>query len=198
MDNFLLQKQAIAKACDVLFLDLLNIVYQYDGLDPTVPGTRLDCLDTFGMWFESEVLHLYNREIYVSYIGWSSKWNEWIHTVTQSARLAPLYSQSPSDEAGVFSTDGDLDTIGKQPSEENKRRRIMRFVKNPYNKNDCSEAVVLEAYNALGWYIKPTRIAEFIEDTTRLNLLLKPNVLLAPSVNSIDSDANKKTENVDR
>lgn len=173
MDLFHLHKQVIATGCSGLFQDLLNIIYQYGGLDFIMVGTRLDCLDTFGIWFEAEVMDVQKQLIYIQYIGWAERWNEWIDTVIKRARLAPLYSFSPSDEASV----GYCDRVVEEPSEQNKRRRIMRFVKNPFNKYDYDEQLVQLAHKVVGWYSRPSHILDFLDRRIRAQLTMQSNTV---------------------
>ena len=161
---FALYKQAIKEGCCSILRELLNIIYQYSELEFTGVGARLDCLDTMNVWIEAEVLDIIqsSQGVYIRYCGWSSTWNEWIDI--HSTRFAPLYSFSPSDEVAGFAT---FLYPKKEPSEENKQRRISRFIKNPYNDYDFSFESVVHAYEQCGWYSRPNNIRDFLANLGR-------------------------------
>ena len=48
-------------------------------------GQWLDVKDTVGQWLEGQVIQVEGDSVFVHYIGWPERWDEWIHT--ESERL---------------------------------------------------------------------------------------------------------------
>ena len=104
---------------------------------------------------EVEVVKVNVDSVYIHYIGYSPRWDEWIHLKSKSVRLALVHTFSPSDEAaGILHAELQL----FQPTDEDKARRITRFVANGWNEKD-----VTTAYEKLGWYRKPCEIDHYLK-----------------------------------
>lgn len=51
------------------------------------PGQRVDVRDTMGSWLPAVIYEADPDRVFVHYIGWVHRWNEWVHRA--SPRLAP-------------------------------------------------------------------------------------------------------------
>jgi hypothetical protein len=56
-------------------------------------GMLLDVLDTKGKWYLSEVLAVTKSMVYVHYLGWAQRWDEWL-PMDNHARIQPAYSHT--------------------------------------------------------------------------------------------------------
>ena len=56
-------------------------------------GQKLDVLDSVNRWSEAEVVKINNQpfKIFISYLYWDYKWDEWIHESEFLTRIAPLH-----------------------------------------------------------------------------------------------------------
>src|SRR5438046_1313705 len=85
---------------EFLLLDLAKIVIEYTGTILNV-NDKLDVLDTQNDWCPAQVLEIKNNEIYIYFIGWQHKWNEWI-SIDHDARLDYLGKRSIHTKASRF------------------------------------------------------------------------------------------------
>jgi len=53
-------------------------------------GQIVEVLDTVGKWEPAEVLRIQGRSIYVHYVNWSSRWDEWLNIDANLHRLRSL------------------------------------------------------------------------------------------------------------
>lgn len=131
--------------------DLVQIIQQYCVMEIVV-GMHLDCLDSIQMWLEGQVLQVdgLNRA-YIHYVGYHSKYDEWIYfKPPENNRLTLLHMFTPTDEAtGLLSSALQV----SEPTDENKTRRIARFVSRGWN-----EPAVVEVYKKFGWQLNPSII----------------------------------------
>src|SRR5665648_1140629 len=82
--------QNLLQSLPQLIGDLVQIVQQYLVVE-VLMGTHLDSLDTTGMWLEAEVVKVNVDSVYIHYIGYSPRWDEWIH-------FCLLYTSDAADE----------------------------------------------------------------------------------------------------
>lgn len=63
-------------------------------LDEFTVGTKCDCLDSTDKWCQAEIVEIESDTelVRVHYVGWSTKYDEWINT--DSYRIAPLHSKT--------------------------------------------------------------------------------------------------------
>jgi len=146
--------QNLLQSLPQLIGDLVQIVQQYLVVE-VLMGTHLDSLDTTGMWLEAEVVKVNVDSVYIHYIGYATGWDEWIHLKSKNVRLALVHSFSPSDEAAAV-LHADLQLF--KPTDENKARRITRFVTKGWSEKD-----IAAAYEKLGWYRKPCEIDNYLK-----------------------------------
>ena len=62
-------------------------------IHPYKIGNILDCMDNYGMWYKSTILHVYSEGIFIHYQGWPSKLDEWIST-DEFSRVDPFLTHS--------------------------------------------------------------------------------------------------------
>jgi len=50
-------------------------------------GDTIDCQDSVNRWCVARILDVNDDSVYITYVGWSDKWNEWLKK--KSPRIAP-------------------------------------------------------------------------------------------------------------
>jgi len=58
-----------------------------------VLGSYIDVQDSSGVWLEGKIKNIDSERIFVHYLGWETKWDEWIYK-KDSLRYAPLHTFS--------------------------------------------------------------------------------------------------------
>jgi len=56
------------------------------------PGHRVDALDTASQWLVAEVLRREGQRVFLHYVGWGERWDEWIEM--GSERMLPVGTRS--------------------------------------------------------------------------------------------------------
>lgn len=70
-------------------------------------GSLLDALDPFQKWYVAEVRKLIHgpngniNSVYIHYISWSARWDEWINAEDFSERLAPRGTHTKLDDVNL-------------------------------------------------------------------------------------------------
>ena len=58
----------------------------------------IEVLDTAGRWEPAQVLSISGIELFVHYVNWGSRYDEWVHTVNDAFKLRPLGAEIPETE----------------------------------------------------------------------------------------------------
>ena len=89
-------------------------------LDEFTVGTKCQCLDSTDKWCRAEIVGIrnVNKLVLVHYVGWSSKYEEWINT--DSYRIAPLHfgTSSTNNDSNITNTTNTAkptSTVSKNP-----------------------------------------------------------------------------------
>jgi len=146
--------QCLLQFIPQLIGDLVQIVQDYCVVR-TVVGMRVDSMDTLDMWLEAEILSTdLDERAYIHYIGYSTSYAKWIHLQSDRHRLALVHTFSPWDEASCLLRP---ELRLSAPSDENKARRIARFVARGWHEKN-----VVNVYAHLGWYTAPNIILTYL------------------------------------
>ena len=146
--------QCLLQYIPQLIDNLVQIVQDYCVIKAVV-GMHVDSLDTSEMWLEAEILSTdLDERAYIHYIGYSPRYDKWIHLQLEAHRLALVSTFTPWDEASCLLRP---ELRLSAPSDENKARRIARFVATGWHEQD-----VVNVYEHLGWYTEPHVILTYL------------------------------------